>query len=83
MAKLTTADRAKLPQSSFALPAQRKYPVDTHNRAANAKARASQAVNAGRMSKSTEATIDRKANVMLGHSSVQNPRSHQGKLHSC
>ena len=45
---------------------QRKYPVDTHNRAVNAKARATQAVKAGRMSKSTEATIDKKANKVLG-----------------
>jgi len=34
--------------------------------AANAKARASQAVNAGRMSKATEAKIDAKANRKLG-----------------
>jgi hypothetical protein len=34
--------------------------------AANAKARASQAVNAGRMSKGTEAKIDAKANRKLG-----------------
>lgn len=36
--------------------------------AGNAKARASQAVNAGRMSKSTEAKIDAKANRVLGKS---------------
>jgi hypothetical protein len=34
--------------------------------AANAKARASQQVNAGRMSKSTEAKIDAKADRVLG-----------------
>jgi hypothetical protein len=33
---------------------------------ANAKARASQAVNVGRMSKATEAKIDAKANRKLG-----------------
>lgn len=64
MAKLTTKARKKLPAKDFA-GADRSYPVDTHNRAANAKARASQAVNSGRMSKSTEAKIDRKANAVL------------------
>jgi hypothetical protein len=34
--------------------------------AGNAKARASQAVNAGRMARSTEAKIDAKANRVLG-----------------
>ena len=64
MGKLTTKARKKLPAKDFAGP-DRSYPVDTHNRAANAKARASQAVNSGRMSKSTEAKIDRKANAVL------------------
>ncbi|MCB4347310.1 hypothetical protein LA345_25845 [Burkholderia vietnamiensis] len=65
MSKLTTKARKALPDSKFAGP-DRSYPVDTRNRAANAKARASQAVKAGRMSKSTEAKIDRKADRMLG-----------------
>lgn len=64
MAKLATKARKALPDSKFAGP-DRSYPVDTHNRAANAKARASQAVNAGRMSKSTEAKIDAKADRVL------------------
>ena len=65
MAALTTKKRNNLPDSKFAGP-DRSYPVDTHNRAANAKARASQQVNAGRMSKGTEARIDAKANKVLG-----------------
>lgn len=64
MSKLTTKQRKELPAKDFAGP-DRSYPVDTKNRAANAKARASQAVNAGRMSKSTEAKIDRKADRVL------------------
>lgn len=64
MSKLTTKQRKALPAKDFAGP-DRSYPVDTKNRAANAKARASQAVNAGRMSKSTEAKIDRKADRVL------------------
>ncbi len=41
-------------------------PDKSHAR--NAEARASQAVNAGRMSKSTEAKIDAKAKRILGNS---------------
>ena len=62
MAKLTTKQRAKLPLTSFGLPGSHKYPLPDKAHAINAKARASQAVNAGRMSKSTEAKIDAKAN---------------------
>lgn len=66
MAKLTTKRRNSLPTSSFGLPGKRKYPMPDKSHAANAKARASQAVKAGRMSKSTEAKIDAKANRVLG-----------------
>lgn len=65
MAKLTTKARNKLPLTSFGLPGKRAYPMPDKAHAANAKARASQAVNAGRMSKSTEAKIDAKANRRL------------------
>lgn len=65
MAKLTTKARKELPASKFAGP-DRSYPVNDRSHAANAKARASQAVNAGRMSKSTEAKIDSKADKVLG-----------------
>ena len=68
MAKLTTKARNKLPLTSFGLPGKRAYPMPDRAHAANAKARASQAVNAGRMSKSTEAKIDAKANRKLGKS---------------
>ena len=66
MAKLNAAARKSLPKAAFGLPASRKYPMPDASHAANAKARASQAVNAGRMSKSTEAKIDAKANKKLG-----------------
>lgn len=65
MAKLTTRARKALPKSSFAGP-DRSYPVPDASHAKNAKARASQAVNAGRMSSSTKARIDSKANRVLG-----------------
>lgn len=64
MAKLTTKARKSLPKKEFA-GADRSYPIPDRAHAANAKARASQAVNAGRMSKSTEAKIDAKANKKL------------------
>lgn len=65
MSKLSTKARKALPDSKFAGPG-RSYPVEDKAHARNAKARASQAVNAGRMSKSTEAKIDRKADRVLG-----------------
>lgn len=65
MATLTTKQRNKLPLTSFGLPGKRAYPMPDKAHAANAKARASQAVKAGRMSKSTEAKIDAKANRKL------------------
>jgi hypothetical protein len=64
MAKLTTKARAKLPASSFAGPG-RSYPIPDKAHAANAKARATQAVEAGRMSHSQAAKIDAKANAKL------------------
>lgn len=66
MAKLTTARRKALPKSDFGLPGSRGYPMPDRSHAANAKARASQAVKAGRMSRGTEAKIDAKANRKLG-----------------
>ena len=69
MAKLTAKKRQNLPKSEFALPESRKYPVDTKARAANAKARATQMKNEGKISASTEKKIDAKANRVLdqGH----------------
>lgn len=65
MATLTTKGRKALPKSSFGLPGSRKYPMPDKSHAGNAKARASQAVNAGRMSPATAARIDAKANHLL------------------
>ena len=65
MAKLTTRARKALPKGDFAGPG-RSYPVPDASHARNAKARASQAVNAGRMSKAQEARIDAKADRKLG-----------------
>ena len=65
MAKLSSAERNALPKSSFGEPGSRKYPMPDRSHAANAKARASQAVKAGRMSSGEAAKIDAKANRKL------------------
>ncbi len=65
MAKLTTAKRNKLPASKFAGP-DKSYPIPDRSHAANAKARATQQANAGRISKAVEARIDAKADRVLG-----------------
>ena len=66
MATLTTKARGGLISSQFALPAKRAFPIPDASHAANAKARATQAVNAGRMSPATAKTIDARANKVLG-----------------
>ncbi len=64
MAKLTSRARNNLPQSAFAGPG-RSFPVEDRSHAANAKARATQAVKAGRMSSSEASRIKAKANKVL------------------
>ena len=64
MAKLTARQRKALPKTVFAGPND-SYPVEDKPHAANAKARATQAVEAGRMSKAEKAKIDAKANKVL------------------
>ena len=65
MAKLTTRDREKIPAKKFAEPEKRAYPIEDKAHARNAKARASQAVKAGRMSKSEAGKIGKKADAVL------------------
>lgn len=65
MSKLDTADRKKIPAKDFAEPEQRACPIENKAHARNAKARASQAVKAGRMSKAEENRIDKKADHVL------------------
>jgi hypothetical protein len=79
MAKLTAAKRKAIPSSEFGEPGSRKYPMPDKSHAANAKARASQAVNAGRMSKSEEEKIDAKADRVLGKSAAERVYPKQGK----
>ncbi len=65
MTKLDTEDRDALPAKAFAEPEKRAFPVEDKPHARNAKARAAQAVKAGRMSKAEEGRIDRKADHVL------------------
>ncbi len=66
MPKLTTAKRNKLSKSEFGLPGSEKYPMPDKSHAANAKARATQMVNKGKLSPASKAKIDAKANKVLG-----------------
>jgi len=66
MAKLKTKARNKLKSSTFGMPGERKYPMPDKSHAANAKARASQMVEKGKLSSSSKAKIDAKANKILG-----------------
>jgi hypothetical protein len=66
MAKLTTKARKAVPKKEFGLPGERKYPMPDRAHAANAKARATQMENAGKLSASSKAKIDAKANKVLG-----------------
>jgi hypothetical protein len=63
---MKTGARKKLKKSQFGLPGARKYPVDTKARAANAKARAKQQLNKGKLSKSAYSKIVSKANKVMG-----------------
>jgi hypothetical protein len=65
MAKLNARQRDNLPAKEFAEPEKRAYPIENKAHARNAKARASQAVKAGRLSKAEERRIDRKADDIL------------------
>lgn len=65
MSKLKASTRNKLPAKEFGLPAKRAYPVNDASHAANAKARATQQVNAGNLSPSQKAQIDAKAYKVL------------------
>jgi len=63
---LTTKARKSIPKKEFGLPGEKKYPMPDKKHAANAKSRATQMVNAGKLSESSKAKIDAKANKVLG-----------------
>jgi hypothetical protein len=65
MAKLTTKQRDKLPDSAFGLPDERSYPMPDKAHARNAKARAAQQKEHGTITAAEEQKIDRKADRVL------------------
>lgn len=65
MAKLTAKERDKLKKSQFGLPGPEKYPMPDKKHAVNAKARVTQMVNEGKLSKASKAKIDAKANKII------------------
>lgn len=65
MAKLTSKARKSLPKSDFGMPGDKKYPMPDKAHAANAKARATQMEDKGKLSASSKAKIDAKANKIL------------------
>ena len=65
MAELKSKTRNQLPARDFAEPDKRAYPIEDKSHARNAKARASQAVEVGRMSKAEGARIAKKADAVL------------------
>ncbi len=68
MAKLSSKSRSKLPKSDFGMPGEKKYPMPDKAHAANAKARATQMEEKGKLSPSSKSKIDAKANKILGKS---------------
>ncbi len=73
--KLSAKSRNALPKSSFGMPSERKFPMPDKSHAANAKARATQMVKNGNLSKSTKAKIDSKANKVLSKGKPHSKRS--------
>ena len=65
MATLTVKNKDHMKDSTFGLPEERKYPMPDKTHAANAKARASQQVHEGNLSKADKERIDRKADKIL------------------
>ncbi len=68
MGKLSAKSRNKLPKKEFGLPGEKKYPMPDKAHAANAKARATQMENKGKLSESSKEKIDAKANKVLKRS---------------
>jgi hypothetical protein len=65
MTKLKGEDREELAKSKFALPEERKYPVEDKAHARNAKARAAQQEKAGNLSAEDRKRVDAKADEVL------------------
>jgi hypothetical protein len=71
MAMLKAKTRNKLPASEFGEPGDRKYPMPDRSHAGNAKARAKQQLDAGKLSRGEYDKIVAKANRKLGDPSTR------------
>ncbi|PIZ04082.1 MAG: hypothetical protein COY58_05935 [Gammaproteobacteria bacterium CG_4_10_14_0_8_um_filter_38_16] len=83
MAKLNAAQRKQIPKSKFGLPekvgknkeggeaGRGAYPMPDKSHAANAKARATQQLKKGNLTKSEKAKIDAKANKILANKTIK------------
>jgi len=69
MGNLDFTARKHLPPSDFGEPAKRKYPMPDKEHAVDAKGRATQMVKRGKLSRSSEAKIDRKADRVIDEDS--------------
>jgi len=65
MSKLSTKQRKVIPSNEFGLPEEKKYPMPDRRHAANAKARAAEMENAGKLSEANKEKIDTKADDIL------------------
>lgn len=65
MSKLITNQRKNIPTNKFGLPGSRKYPMPDKSHTANAKARATQMVNKGKLSPASAKRIKAMASQIL------------------
>lgn len=65
MSVLTTKQRNKEPNSAFGLPKLRKFPLTNISHDEDAKGRARQAYNKGKITGAQLAEVDRKANKRI------------------
>lgn len=66
MTVLSAAARKRMPMSEFGMPSTRGYPMPDREHAANAKARAKQMLDKGKLSRSAYEHIVAMANRKLG-----------------
>jgi hypothetical protein len=72
MAVLSSKQRKAMPKSEFAGPGK-SYPVNDASHSANAKARASEMANKGKLSPAQEKAIDKKADAAIARISKPKP----------
>ncbi len=75
--KLTPKVRKAIPKQDFGLPGKKAYPMPDKSHAVNAKARATQMEDDGKLSASSKSKIDAKANKVIGKKSGE----HAGHSH--